>query len=358
MPVGNISVKLSAACRNAIQKTTNNASVACYEAQVLSANYFTGYGAVSKALGWNTPTFGFNGQRRSGEIGIDAQTAEFWEYNADIGHRSNIDPKQNFSFSPYSCFAGNPIWMTDVRGDTFDIASGSDKRAEAIETKLKARGKELGQWVNDADAKIAGYNADIDELKKKVGTKGYSQEQVDKKILDINKKITGQLSEKEDFSTKLQFINSSLTDISNMKTDKEHYIFESITESEGGTYRRVSDKAIIMKINSDENGVHELAHAAQIHAGKITGTGENTMIHSDLYGEEIEAYKRQYSLDPASVKNRAPSYPRDARNIKDITQNWLLGVNVNGNFIYLNIFFKRVVSEKEAKETLKTLNKN
>jgi YD repeat-containing protein len=111
-----------------IQKTTNNTTIAWYEADVLSANYFTSYGAISKLVG-TTPTIGFNAQKRSGEIGANAQTAMFWEYNGDIGRRANIDPVTKPWESPYVSFGDNPILMSDPLGNDADSDGGKKKKA-------------------------------------------------------------------------------------------------------------------------------------------------------------------------------------------------------------------------------------
>jgi hypothetical protein len=63
--------------------------------------------------------FGFNGQERDDEVSGagNTYTAEFWEYDARLGRRFNIDPITRPWESPYACFAGNPIYNTDVNGD-------------------------------------------------------------------------------------------------------------------------------------------------------------------------------------------------------------------------------------------------
>src|ERR1700710_108022 len=62
--------------------------------------------------------YGFNGQEKSIEIGEGLTTAEFWEFDARIGRRWNIDPKPNQSLSLYSTFGNNPIFYNDPFGDT------------------------------------------------------------------------------------------------------------------------------------------------------------------------------------------------------------------------------------------------
>ena len=68
--------------------------------------------------------YGMNGQEKVDEInGVTGShyTALFWEYDARLGRRWNLDPKPNPSISQYNCFAGNPIWYSDVLGDTIRI---------------------------------------------------------------------------------------------------------------------------------------------------------------------------------------------------------------------------------------------
>ena len=60
-------------------------------------------------------------------------TAEFWQYDARLGRRWNIDPVTNASLSPYACFNNNPILYSDVNGDDPD----KNKAAKSIKTYEK-----------------------------------------------------------------------------------------------------------------------------------------------------------------------------------------------------------------------------
>jgi len=62
--------------------------------------------------------YSINGQEKTPEIAPNTTTAEFWQYDARILRRWNVDPRPNISFSPYNAFAGNPIWNSDPLGDT------------------------------------------------------------------------------------------------------------------------------------------------------------------------------------------------------------------------------------------------
>ncbi len=67
--------------------------------------------------------YGMNGQEKDDEIvgSGNIYTAAFWEYDARIGRRWNLDPKPQISISDYACFANNPIWFTDPLGDEVDV---------------------------------------------------------------------------------------------------------------------------------------------------------------------------------------------------------------------------------------------
>jgi hypothetical protein len=67
-----------------------------------------------------TYLFGFNGQERDDEVagGGNIMSAEFWEYDARLGRRWNLDPKPNPEISGYACFNNNPLYFTDIKGDS------------------------------------------------------------------------------------------------------------------------------------------------------------------------------------------------------------------------------------------------
>jgi hypothetical protein len=57
-----------------------------------------------------------NGQEKSTEINGSSYTAEFWQYDARIVRRWNVDPVSKEYESPYAAFANNPIWIMDPNG--------------------------------------------------------------------------------------------------------------------------------------------------------------------------------------------------------------------------------------------------
>lgn len=122
-------------------------------------------------------------------------TAEFWQYDARLGRRFNIDPKPNPSISNYACFNNNPILFVDVRGDTTSLY---DKLGNSLGTindnlanqthflnskadydKLMAdnKGKSNNDIANAArGASIAFYDANTENQMKKAFEKSPNSE--------------------------------------------------------------------------------------------------------------------------------------------------------------------------------------
>ncbi len=64
--------------------------------------------------GNNSYRYSINGQEKTPEIAPNTTTALFWEYDARIARRWNVDPV--YKHSPYSAFGGNPVWFSDPLG--------------------------------------------------------------------------------------------------------------------------------------------------------------------------------------------------------------------------------------------------
>lgn len=73
--------------------------------------------------------FAFNGQEKDDEVAGAGNTmsAEFWEYDARLGRRFNLDPKPIPSISSYTCMLNSPIWLSDPFGDIVKYASFGDR---------------------------------------------------------------------------------------------------------------------------------------------------------------------------------------------------------------------------------------
>ncbi len=96
--------------------------------------------------------FAFNGQEKDDEVSGagNTMTAEFWEYDARLGRRWNLDPKPDISISGYACFRNNPIGYFDINGDTIGINLFAKSEIGQEGTKIqfsKLNGKNDGVFI-------------------------------------------------------------------------------------------------------------------------------------------------------------------------------------------------------------------
>jgi hypothetical protein len=89
------------------------------------------FGSILSSVSKGEYRYGMNTQEKDNEIYGEGNsyTAEYWQYDARLGRRWNVDPRSVPSFSPYSCFANNPIWFSDVAGDSA-VGSSSATKAQ------------------------------------------------------------------------------------------------------------------------------------------------------------------------------------------------------------------------------------
>lgn len=102
-------------------------------------NDYYPFGMIMPGRNFNSSEykFGFNGMESDDEIsGVgNSYTAEYWQYDPRLGRRWNRDPKPNPSISNYATFANNPLFYTDLFGDTIKNAASSivKEKTKALE---------------------------------------------------------------------------------------------------------------------------------------------------------------------------------------------------------------------------------
>ena len=108
------------------------------------AHYYP-FGMQHPGRNGNRYRFGFNGQEKDDEIyGTgNSMTAKFWQYDARLGRRWNVDPKPNCSISQYAVFSGNPIWFSDHLGDTVKVDTETEKSEGFKKWKNSEAGKKF-----------------------------------------------------------------------------------------------------------------------------------------------------------------------------------------------------------------------
>jgi RHS repeat-associated protein len=71
----------------------------------------------SRAFASGGYRYGMNGQEKDDEL-AGTYSAEYWQYDARLGRRWNVDPVVKPNFSPYITFANSPVIFIDPNGDT------------------------------------------------------------------------------------------------------------------------------------------------------------------------------------------------------------------------------------------------
>ena len=149
--LGNVLVTIS---DKKIQHTTNNTTVDYYLADVVTANdYYPGGMTMpgrTYQAGSGSYRYSINGQEKTPEIASNTTTAEFWQYDARIVRRWNIDPKPTIGTSPYSAFNNNPISFADPKGDTTEIRNS---KGEVLGTNWGKEGNYVLTLNKENDAK-------------------------------------------------------------------------------------------------------------------------------------------------------------------------------------------------------------
>lgn len=132
------------------ESTTNPGTIDHYIADIKSAQDYYPGGMLMPGRSFNSSNyrFGFNGKEKDDEItGVTGShtTAMFWEYDTRILRRWNLDPKPDPSISQYACFADNPIWFSDVLGDTVKLSTDFQKSKQWMDAYDKWSSSKAGK---------------------------------------------------------------------------------------------------------------------------------------------------------------------------------------------------------------------
>jgi hypothetical protein len=218
--------------------------------------------------------YGAGGQEKVDEISGSGNhyTALFWEMDPRLGRRWNQDPKPNPSISNYAIFNNNPIFFTDLLGDT-------------VKGDMKAYGQ-VKSYVNN---QISSLNTQIGNVNTKIAERtaaGISTGRLERKL--------GRL---EGSKSAYQGILDEYTSLENSTQVYNIVTGGTAPTGAGGETRFNSatgyvDVVVNSKLDLLESLPHELKHAYQFETGKLSlgyaGGGGSLY---DLQ-DEVEAYQR------------------------------------------------------------------
>jgi len=113
----------------------------------------------------NSYRYSINRQEKDRELNENITTAEFWEYDSRLGRRWNIDPKSTTGISSYNCFAGNPILLTDINGDSIPVRFLNSSN-NLYESYSKGIPDKVQSMYNQEYGITVGYNSETGMLYK------------------------------------------------------------------------------------------------------------------------------------------------------------------------------------------------
>jgi hypothetical protein len=270
--------------------SSNQVDFIAYEPEVKSATDYYAYGMEMPGKTYQSTAYryGMNTQEKDNEIYGPGNTlgALYWEYDARIARRWNLDPKPQIWLSDYSVLANNPIRLVDVLGDKWgkkgDKQSEQENKKQADEIKLDASQKlESTLKLLEEFAKLENRTEDDRNT-----------------ILELGKQAA--------------HLKSFIQGIDDLEKSEHYFIFQSddLSRKGGGEIKDNKDGTFsyIMHYNSNSYGnkVHELVHPIQWLKAKNEQASDNPDLHEfNKYVKtclrEIQAYSIQFIFSPSSL---------------------------------------------------------
>jgi hypothetical protein len=153
-----------------LQVSLNTTSTAYFEADVQTVQDYYAFGMQMPGRIFNSSLYRYgaaNGQEKSKEINENSYTAEYWQYDARIIRRWNVDPVVKDDESPYMTYGNNPIVMVDPSGADWY----KNEKSGGIEYKAKWEGESKNskyKYVGKGEGDILKYEGK--EYNKKTGS--------------------------------------------------------------------------------------------------------------------------------------------------------------------------------------------
>jgi uncharacterized protein (TIGR02594 family) len=92
------------------------------------------FGSILSSVSKGVYRYGMNTQEKDNEIYGEGNSysAEYWQYDARLGRRWNVDPVVKVHESPYATFANNPVWFVDPNGADWFVSNEKGSKDEPV----------------------------------------------------------------------------------------------------------------------------------------------------------------------------------------------------------------------------------
>jgi len=226
---------------------------------------------------WETP-YKFSGKEKDSETGYSYFGARY--YDSDLSVWLSVDPMASKypSMSAYMYCAGNPVMLVDPDGRKFKTSNDSK-----IASQLKSL---FASFENYFERKMRKHEAKAEKLET-TGRERRAARQ-NKKALEAREGRDEMIKAQEE----LYSIENSDTEFTFRKNENDGSNCYTYMENDG---------TVVVEYRDNASASHELVHAYQHLTGEVElAPGTRGAYYVDIR-DEINAYKRQYFVNPNSM---------------------------------------------------------